>query len=960
MDTCIKWPSKKIRGTFISYFEERGHTFVPSSSVVPYNDPTLLFTNAGMNQYKSIFLGTVDLYSPLGKLRRAVNSQKVIRAGGKHNDLEDVGKDSYHHTFFEMLGNWSFGDYFKKEAISYSWDLLTRVYGLPIDQLYVTYFEGDEENGILPDIETRDLWISIGVNENHVIPGSKKDNFWEMGDTGPCGPCTEIHYDRIGKRNAASLVNKDDFNVIEIWNNVFIQYNREKDGKLSPLPSKHVDTGMGFERLVSILQNKSSNYDTDIFSPLLQRVHEITGVRPYQGKFGAEDIDGIDTAYRVIVDHVRTLTFSISDGCVPSNDGRGYVIRRILRRGARYVWKKFNYPIGDFFSSLAPTLITQMVDAFPELEKARDTLKNILDAEEMSFSKTLERGEKILDKYLQNTMEKGVKVLSGTDVWSLYETYGFPVDLINLIAEERGMEIDQKGFKDAETRSKEISRKSYNNNLQKLKTLEMTLDNFTKLRNMNIMYTDDSYKYNYGTIDSNIKAIFYDKLFKNSTKDIKQGERMIIILDKTNFYGEEGGQEGDIGKLILEGKAEFFVEDTQLNAGYVLHIGYMNYGDFELGDKIICEYEDLERRKFLRNNHSATHILNFSLKKILGDTVYQKGSLVAAEKLRFDFSYNSKISMSDLEKIEDMCNSFILGDYSLYYKEIDLNLAKKIQGIRTLSGEAYPDPVRVVSIGVDLNEVMKSPILPKWMDYSIELCGGTHVNKTSDIKNFVIVDESGISKGIRRIVALTSHQADLALRLADEFSERLTFLESLPFCFEKIQRSKSMAAELDSIVISAIQKFKFREALLKIQKDILESEKIKKKEDEKKVINLIKTYFSENPDKSYFIINIPDISANMKVLSNAINYIKANEKDKSVYLFAVDQSQTGNVAHMCYVSKSAHANANGQEWANIVSTILGGKSGGKEDSAQGIGTNIEKIDDAIAAAATYINERLHI
>ncbi|QSL64164.1 hypothetical protein MERGE_000319 [Pneumocystis wakefieldiae] len=898
-----------------------------------------------MNQYKSIFLGTVDPYSPLGKLKRAVNSQKVVRAGGKHNDLEDVGKDGYHHTFFEMLGNWSFGDYFKKEAISYSWDLLTRVYGLPMDQLYVTYFEGDEENGILPDIETRDLWISIGVDKHHIIPGSKKDNFWEMGDTGPCGPCTEIHYDRIGKRNAASFVNKNDFNVIEIWNNVFIQYNH---------------TGMGFERLVSILQNKSSNYDTDIFTPLLQRVHEITGVRPYQGKFGAEDIDGIDTAYRVIVDHLRTLTFSICDGCIPSNDGRGYVLRRILRRGARYVWKKFNYPIGDFFSSLAPTLITQMIDAFPELGKVIGTLKDVLDAEEASFSKTLERGEKMLDKYLQNTMEKGTKVLCGTDVWSLYETYGFPVDLINLVAEEKGMEIDYEGFKDAEARSKEISRRSYNNSLQKLKTLEMTPNDFAELRSMNIMYTDDSYKYNHETIDSNIKAIFYDKLFKNSTKDIKKGERMIIILDKTNFYGEEGGQEGDIGKLILEGSAEFFVEDTQLNAGYVLHIGYMNYGDLNLEDKVICEYEDLERRKFLRSNHSATHILNFSLKKILGDTVDQKGSLVAAEKLRFDFSYNSKVSISDLEKIENMCNSFILQDHLLYYKEIDLDLAQKIRGIRALFGEAYPDPVRIVSIGVDLNEVIKSPTLPEWIDYSIEFCGGTHVNKTSDIKNFVIVDESGISKGIRRIVALTGQQADIALRLADEFSEKLAFLESLPICFEKIQRSKSMATELDSIVISVIQKSKFHKALFKVQKDILEFEKRKNKEDEKKVINLIKTYFSENPNKSYLVINIPDISANMKVLSNAINYVKTNEKDKSVYLFAIDQNQTGNVAHICYVSESAHVNANGQEWANIVSKILGGKSGGKADSAQGIGTNIEKIDDAIAAASTYIDERLHI
>lgn len=960
MNEEIKWPCKKVRETFISYFKERDHTFVPSASVVPYNDPTLLFTNAGMNQYKSIFLGTVDPCSSLGKLKRAVNSQKVIRAGGKHNDLDDVGKDGYHHTFFEMLGNWSFGDYFKKEAIAYSWDLLTKVYELPIERLYVTYFEGDEDNGLLPDLETKDFWIAMGVNQSHIVPGSKKDNFWEMGDTGPCGPCTEIHYDRVGGRNASNIVNKDDPDVIEIWNNVFIQYNREKDGKLSPLPNKHVDTGMGFERLVSILQNKSSNYDTDIFVPLLEKVHEITGVRPYQGKFGAEDIDGIDTAYRVVVDHLRTLTFSICDGCIPNNDGRGYVLRRILRRGVRYARKKFNYPIGNFFSSLSPTLITQMIDSFPELEKGYTILSDILNQEEISFAKTLDRGEKMFDKYLQNAIAKGTKILPGPDVWSLYETYGFPVDLINLIAEEKGMEIDQEGFKDAEIRSKKISQRSRDNNFEKLKTIEIDVHNLAELQNMNIQHTDDSYKYNHKNIISKIKAIFYNKIFKDSTKDIKCGERIIIILDKTNFYGEEGGQEGDMGKLIFEGKAEFFVEDTQLNSGYVLHIGYMSYGDLALEDEVICKYEDLERRKHIRNNHTATHILNFSLKKILGNNVDQKGSLVAAEKLRFDFSYNFRISISDLTKIERMCNDFIIKDYIVYSKEISFQVAREISGVRAMFGETYPDPVRVISIGADLNEVMKSPTSSKWTDYSIEFCGGTHVSKTSDIKNFIIVEESGISKGIRRIVALTGHEANFASKISQDFSEKLAYLETLPINPEKARLSKSMALELDSIVISLIEKFKFREILSQIQKDILEEEKSKRKDEEKKLIDLIKTYFFENQNKSYLIANVSNISTNMKVLSNAISYIKANEKNKSVYLFAKDQNQNGNIVHICYVSKPALTKINGQEWANVVSAVLGGKSGGKADSAQGIGTNIEKIDDAIAAAIAYIDDKLCI
>lgn len=384
------WPADKVYKTFLDYFvKKNGHDHVPSSSVVPHNDPTLLFANAGMNQYKSIFLGTVDPNSAFAKMKRAANAQKCIRAGGKHNDLDDCGKDSYHHTFFLMLGNWSFGDYFKKEAIDYSWELLTKVYGLDPNRLYVTYFEGYAPGKLEPDNEAKEFWRAVGVPDDHILPGNMKDNFWEMGDQGPCGPCSEVHYDRIGGRNASHLVNQDDPNVLEIWNNVFIQYNRESDGSLRSLPAKHVDTGMGFERLVSILQDKSSNYDTDVFTPIFKTIQKVTGVRDYQGKFGEEDADGIDTAYRVIADHLRMTSFAIADGGTPNNVGRGYVVRRVLRRGVRYARKYMNAEIGSFFSKLLPTLVEQMGTDFPEIKQKEQDIKEILDEEESAFALTL-------------------------------------------------------------------------------------------------------------------------------------------------------------------------------------------------------------------------------------------------------------------------------------------------------------------------------------------------------------------------------------------------------------------------------------------------------------------------------------------------------------------------------------------------------------------------------------------
>ena len=567
---------------------------VPSSSVVPLSDPTLLFTNAGMNQYKAIFLGTVDPASDFATLKRAVNSQKCIRAGGKHNDLDDVGKDSYHHTFFEMLGNWSFGDYFKKETIEYSWELLTKVYGIDPKRLYVTYFEGSE--GLEADLEAKELWKGVGVPEDHILPGNMKDNFWEMGDQGPCGPCSELHYDlREPKdgdyRNAASLVNADDPEVIEIWNNVFIQYNREPDRSLQPLPNKHIDTGMGFERLVCLLQKKMSNYDTDVFTPLFKVIQDITGAREYRGGFGKDDPDGIDTAYRVVADHVRLLTFAIADGGYPNNVGRGYVVRRVLRRGARYARKYFQTEIGDFFSKIVPSLVEQMGTMFPEIKAKETDIKEALDEEEKSFAKSLDRGEVMFEKYASKAKKQGSNDLSGDDVWRLYDTYGFPEDLTKIMAEERGLNINEQDVRDAQEKAREASR---GDKKAAAALVKLDVHDLGALEGMNdVPKTDDSSKHGRENITAIIKAIYHNKKFLKSTSEVPKGEQFGVLLDKTNFYAEQGGQEYDTGRLLVDGEAEIQVDNVQVYGGYVLHTGYMKYGELEVGSEVIAEYDEV-------------------------------------------------------------------------------------------------------------------------------------------------------------------------------------------------------------------------------------------------------------------------------------------------------------------------------------------------------------------------------
>ncbi|KZT00869.1 uncharacterized protein LAESUDRAFT_731875 [Laetiporus sulphureus 93-53] len=945
------WTSPMVREEFFRFFRSKGHTFVPSSSTIPYEDPTLLFANAGMNQFKSIFLGTVDPQSDLARLKRAYNSQKCIRAGGKHNDLEDVGKDSYHHTFFEMLGNWSFGDYFKREAIAYSWELLTDVYKLPKDRLYVSFFEGDKANGLDVDEEARRYWLEQGIAEDHILPGNAKDNFWEMGATGPCGPCSEIHFDRIGGRNAAHLVNKDDPDVLEIWNNVFIQFNREDDGSLKLLPSKHVDTGMGFERLVSVIQEKRSNYDTDVFSPIFARIQEITGVRPYQGKFGDEDENGIDTAYRVVADHVRTLIFALSDGGVPDAVGRGYVLRRILRRGCRYARKKLGVNIGSFFSSIMPAVVEQMGNVFPEITRGTEEIKEILDEEEQSFARTLDRGEKLFDQYANHAKRQGSSMLSGKDVWRLYDTFGFPVDLTRLMAEELGLGINEEEFEAAQAQSKEASKASFKTGDKDAVKLDVhDIAELEKTRR--IPKTDDSAKYALGNVNARVLAIYHEKSFFESTADIPDGILLGLILDRTSFYAESGGQEYDTGSIVIDDVAEFEVSNVQAFSGYALHIGRMKYGKLSISDEVVASYDEL-RRWPLRNNHTATHILNYCLREVLGDHVDQKGSLVAPTKLRFDFSHKAQIPLLELAKIEEQSQHWIHRNVKIFTKELSLRVAQEIPGLRAVFGESYPDPVRVVALEHAVDDIVQDLSNPKWRTTSVELCGGTHVTRTGEIKDFVITEESGIAKGIRRIIAVTGHEAAEARRRADSLTRRLDQIESMSGV-QKESALKSYTVELGQADISTLKKSELRDRLATVRRAFDKGMKEKEAVANKAVVDIVNDYFRQHEDVEAFI-SVLTVAANPKMLQSIAQ--QGKKLGKTIYVFSPDY-EAGKVQHVNAVSPTAKAKGlDARAWATAVAEVLGGKAGGKEDSAQGVGVNVDRVNEALETAKQFFTKQ---
>ena len=726
----------------MSFFAERGHAIVPSSPVVPYDDPTLLFANAGMNQFKDVFLGK-------GKrsYSRAADTQKCIRVSGKHNDLEEVGRDTYHHTFFEMLGNWSFGDYYKKEAIHWAWDLLTRVWGLPKNRLWATVYKDDEE--------AEGYWKTVtDIDHSHILRFGEKDNFWEMGETGPCGPCSEIHIDRTPQGNAdASLVNAGVPEVMEIWNLVFIQYNRDAKGVLNPLPAKHVDTGMGFERICAVLQNKTSNYDTDVFMPLITRIGEITHQR-YDGRLTGIDQKqfDVDTAMRVLADHIRALTFAIADSATPSNEGRGYVLRRLLRRAAR-----FGRNLGmhePFLYQLVPTLADTMSDIFPELGSKQSHIQKIIRGEEEGFNATLDRGLEIFEQVVQQIGHS--KTFPGEDAFKLYDTFGFPLDLTELLAGERGLKVDVGSFTELMEEQRKRSRavevqtqpETVGASVQASSALDAEL---TRARNLARALDTSSF-------EGKFKFLGYDQVQAQST--VLSSNKNLLVLESTPFYGEAGGQIGDRGEITVDGM-KVRVLDTQKSGNVNVHI-LDSPLTLSVGHSVEARI-DTERRNAIMRNHSATHLVHAALRKILGTHVHQAGSLVGPEYLRFDFAHFSKVSDQELADVEALVNEKIRENIKLtHHRNIPFEEAKKM-GALMFFGDKYGDRVNVVEFG----------------DFSREFCGGTHVHTTEDIGYFKFRSEGSVASGVRRIEAVTATHALELMKLQDRSaSERLEYATS--------------------------------------------------------------------------------------------------------------------------------------------------------------------------------------
>jgi alanyl-tRNA synthetase len=955
----------EIRQQFIDFFvKKHGHTAVASSSVVPHDDPTLLFTNAGMNQFKDVFLGTGSR-----AYKRAVDTQKCIRAGGKHNDLDDVGKDTYHHTFFEMLGNWSFGDYFKKEAIRWAWELLTEVWGMDKSRLHATVFEGDVKEKLAPDDEAAALWRSeTDIDPSHIHMGNKKDNFWEMGETGPCGPCTEIHYDRTPDKSGGRLVNKGTPDVIEIWNLVFIQFNRGADRALTPLPAKHVDTGMGFERVTAVLQGKASNYDTDVFTPIFAAIQKVTGAPAYTGIL--DDLK--DTAYRVIADHIRALTFSLTDGAVPSNEKRGYVVRSILRRAERYGWQQLA-TTKPFLHELVPVVVGVMGEAFPELKRQPQQVAHIIHEEEKNFLRTLERGlglfERAAAAAIGEAVEKkrGLKhvgfgtstarkaeavgksvlafswltfmddgghivqlpfpsdpeeqrkfmeqqcnstpVILGKAAFDLHTEQGVFIDIIEQMAAEAGLRVDRQGYEWLYLAFREASGKDRKKHVVAAVSGELPK-------------TDDAPKYDGLSAKGKVIGWVKNNAVVKSGR-LAEGDEAALLLDRTNFYAEQGGQVGDQGFITTQ-TGRFEVEDTKKLGEAVLHLGRIMEGYIEPGQSANLEVGGA--RPHTMRNHTATHLMNWALRKVLGGEINQKGSLVDAEKTRFDFTHDKPLSAEEIVEVEQLVNEKVYADLPVTPVTTPLAEAKKIIGVRAVFGEKYPDPVRVLLIGA---ETPKDATL----ETSVEFCGGTHLAHTGQAGFFKIVSQEGVGKGVRRVTAVTGreavavvqHQAalldDLGGRLnckPDEIAGRVAALQEE---VKKLQTQlkKGAASDLagagDKLLAAAVE------------------------------VNGAKIIVGEMP------------SAPTEQMRQQVDRLRQKAGSGVV---VVGWAEDGKVGLLAAVTEElTKKGVDAGKLVGAAAQVVGGKGGGRKDMAQAGGKDPSKLTEALQVARKLAEEQLN-
>ena len=862
--------SSEIREAFLNFFETKNHQIVPSSSLVPTNDATLLFTNAGMVQFKDVFLGTEDRDS-----RRAVSSQRCVRAGGKHNDLENVGYTARHHTFFEMLGNFSFGDYFKKDAIYYAWEFLTKVLKLPPERMWVTVH--------ISDNEAKDIWINdIGIDPNR-LSFLDEDNFWQMGDTGPCGPCTEIFWDH-GPNIPGGPPGSDNDDLdryIEIWNLVFMQYERDSDGTMNPLPKPSIDTGMGLERISAIMQNVHSNYEIDLFKELIRSSAEVVGCSNLE-----------NNSLKVIADHIRSCSFLILDRVRPSNEGRGYVLRRIIRRALRHGNK-----LGaksEFFYKLVPVLGKLMGNAYPDLIDNSKKISQVLKKEELQFSSTLDKGMKIFQTYIDSAKDS---VIPGELVFKLYDTYGFPVDLTNDIGRESGLEIDLEGYE--RLMHEQVSRGRSAGNF--------AVDYSEKI---NLSGATEFIGYNQSKTDSKITAIYKEG---NETDEAKEGDKVTIVLDKTVFYAESGGQIGDSGVLV-NNSSTINVNDCKKSGGHFLHFGYVQSGSFHVGDKVQADIHN-DRRQLITCNHSATHLLHEALRAVLGDHVEQRGSLVDEERFRFDFSHDSAVTDDEIRQVEHIVNEEILKNKEVVTNSMSMEEAKS-KGAKALFGEKYGDVVRVVNIGDD---------------FSVELCGGTHVSRTGEIGLVKVAVETSVAAGIRRI---ESYSGMKAVNLCNEQQDQITAISGV------IKGSKG---DLSSRIQNLLDENKSLHREIKNLKQQLASSAGSDLMEGLQELNGISVLTKIIDDND--VSNVRAIADQVRSkLTNGVFFLVGMGKDRAALVAGV----TGNLTDRI----------NASALMKHVASQVDGKGGGRPDMAQGVANNIENIQSALDSVFTYLEDHI--